>query len=68
MLISNSNKIISYLYYKLFIENISINNQEIIELLRTIYTSALIAGGYEPDNAFRFVKKFNDLLFESFYK
>ena len=68
MLISNSNKIISYLYYKLCIENISINNQEIIELLRTIHTSALIAGGYEPDNAFRFVKKFNELLFESFYK
>ena len=68
MLVSSSNKITLYLYSKLCVENISIGDQEIIELARTIYTSALIAGGYEPDNAFKFIKKFNELLFESINK
>jgi HSP90 family molecular chaperone len=68
MLISSSNNITQYLYDKLCVENIPINNQEVIELARTIYTGALIAGGYEPDNAFKFVKKFNALLFESITK
>lgn len=65
MLISSSNQIAQILYKKICIDNTSLDNPELIELAKTIYTSALIAGGYEPDNAFRFIKKFNDLLLES---
>ncbi len=68
MLVSSSNEITYYLYNKLCVENIPIHNEEVVELARTIYTSALIAGGYEPDNAFKFIKKFNKLLFESISK
>jgi len=68
MLISSSNQIVQYLYTKLCVENVPIDNKETIELAKTIYTSALIAGGYEPDNAFMFIKKFNQLLFESISK
>lgn len=62
MLISNSNKITQYMYKKLCIDCVPLDNPDIIEKAQTIYTMALIAGGYEPDNAFRFVKKVNELL------
>lgn len=62
MLISNSNIVTQYMYKKLCIDNLPLDNPDIIEKAQTIYTMALIAGGYEPDNAFRFVKKVNDLL------
>ena len=62
MLISNSNKVTQYMYQKLCVENISMDNPDIIDKAETIYTMALIAGGYEPDNAFKFVKKVNELL------
>lgn len=62
MLISNSNKITQYMYKKLCIDCVPLDSQDIIDKAQTIYTMALIAGGYEPDNAFRFVKKVNDLL------
>ena len=68
MLVSSSNKIILYLYTMLCQKNVPIDNAEIIEIAQNIYTSALIAGGYEPDNAFKFVKKFNELLYESISK
>jgi len=68
MLISGSNPIIQYLHKVLCIDNIGFDNQELIELAKTIYTSALIAGGYEPDNAFKFIKTFNKLLLESLNK
>ena len=66
MLVSNSNKITQYLYQKLCVEAISLNDPDIIDKAQTIYTCALIAGGYEPDNAFRFIKKVNELLCLSF--
>ncbi len=66
MLISNSNKISQYLYQKLCVEAVPLDDPDIIDKARTIYTCALIAGGYEPDNAFRFVKKVNELLCLSF--
>lgn len=66
MLISSSNKITKYLYKKLCDEKVSIKDEYIIDIARTIYTCALIGGGYEPDNAFRFIKKFNELLSSSF--
>lgn len=62
MLISNSNKITQYLYQKLCVELVPLDNPDIIDKAQTIYTMALISGGYEPDNAFKFVKKVNDLL------
>ena len=62
MLISNSNKISQYMHKKLCIDNVPLNDPDIIDKAQTIYTMALIAGGYEPDNAFRFIKKVNDLL------
>lgn len=65
MLISSSNKITQYLHKKICVDNTQLDNTELIDLARTIYTSALIAGGYEPDNAFRFIKEFNELLFKS---
>lgn len=68
MLISSSNKITQYLYKKICIDNTDLDNHELVKLARTIYTGALIAGGYEPDNAFRFVKEFNELLYESISK
>lgn len=68
MLISASNPIIKLLYQKICINNTSLDNVELIELAKTIYTSALIAGGYEPDNSFKFIKTFNKLLFESLTK
>jgi len=66
MLISDSNKVSQYLYQKLCVENIPLDNPDIIDKAMTIYTCALIAGGYEPDNAFRFIKKVNELLCLSF--
>jgi molecular chaperone HtpG len=65
MLISSSNKITQYLHKKICVSNTPLDDPELIELARTIYTQALIAGGYEPDNAFRFIKEFNELLFKS---
>jgi molecular chaperone HtpG len=65
MLLSSSNPIIHYLYNEICINSIPLNDPYIIEIAKTIYTSALIAGGYEPDNAFKFIKKFNDLLLNS---
>ena len=65
MLISSSNKITQYLYKKICVDNTPLDNPELVGLARTIYTGALIAGGYEPDNAFRFIKEFNELLFQS---
>jgi molecular chaperone HtpG len=62
MLISNSNKIAQYMYQKLCIDCVPLNDPDLIDKAQTIYTMALIAGGYEPDNAFRFVKKVNELL------
>ncbi len=64
MLISSSNKITQYLHRKICKENVDLNDNELVELAKTIYTTALIAGGYEPDNAFKFIKKFNDLLYD----
>lgn len=68
MLVSGSNLIIQYLYKIICIDNIPLDNIELVELARTIYTSALVAGGYEPDNAFKFIKTFNKLLLESISK
>ena len=62
MLISNSNKITQYLYQKLCIELVPLDDPDIIDKAQTIYTMALISGGYEPDNAFKFIKKVNKLL------
>jgi len=64
--VSNSNKISQYLYKKLCEDKIPTNDPNIIDIAQTIYTGALIAGGYEPDNAFRYVKKVNELLYLSF--
>jgi molecular chaperone HtpG len=66
MLISKSNKITQYFYEKLCVQGISLDDPEIVDKARTIYTCALIAGGYEPDNAFRFIKKVNELFCLSF--
>jgi len=68
MLISNSNQIAQYMYKIICVDNTPLDNPELIGLARTIYTGALIAGGYEPDNAFRFIKEFNDLLLQSLNK
>lgn len=68
MLISGSNPIVKYLYKKICVENTSLDNPELIELAKVIYTSALVAGGYEPDNAFKFIKVFNKLLLQSLEK
>lgn len=65
MLISSSNQITKYLYQKLCVENISFDDSNIIELAHTIYTSALISGGYEPNNPFKFIKTVNQLLLNS---
>lgn len=62
MLISNSNKVTQYMYKKLCVDCVPLDNPDIIDKAQTIYTMGLIAGGYEPDNAFRFVKKVNELL------
>jgi molecular chaperone HtpG len=62
MLISSSNKVTQYMYKKLCIDCVPLDDPDIIDKAQTIYTMALIAGGYEPDNAFRFVKKVNELL------
>ncbi len=67
MLVSKSNKITQYFYDKLCVQGVSLNDPEIIDKARTIYTGALIAGGYEPDNAFRFIKKVNELFSLSCY-
>lgn len=66
MLISNSNKVTQYFYQKLCVELVPINDPDIIDKAQTVYTCALIAGGYEPDNAFKFIKKVNELLCLSF--
>lgn len=68
MLVSGSNPIIQYLFKMICVNNIPLDNPELVELARTIYTSALVAGGYEPDNAFKFIKTFNKLLLESISK
>lgn len=68
MLVSGSNPIIQYLFKMICVDNIPLDNPELVELARTIYTSALVAGGYEPDNAFKFIKTFNKLLLESISK
>jgi HSP90 family molecular chaperone len=62
MLISSSNKITQYMYQKLCLDNVQLDDPDIIDKAHTIYTMALIAGGYEPDNAFKFIKKVNELL------
>ena len=62
LLVSDSNKIIKYMYQKLCVDCVSYDDPDIIDKAQNIYTMALIAGGYEPDNSFRFIKKFNDLL------
>lgn len=68
MLVSGSNPIIQYLFKMICVDSIPLDNPELVELARTIYTSALVAGGYEPDNAFKFIKTFNKLLLESIGK
>ena len=68
MLISSSNKITMHLYKIICVDKTPLNDPALIELAKTIHTCALIAGGYEPDNAFRFIKKVNELLFESISK
>jgi len=68
MLISSSNKITQFLHKKICVDNTPLESPELVSLARTIYTGALIAGGYEPDNAFRFIKEFNELLFQSIDK
>lgn len=65
MLVSGSNPIIKHLYKIICQENKPLDDPELVEFARTIYTCALIAGGYEPDNAFKFIKTFNKLLLES---
>jgi HSP90 family molecular chaperone len=66
MLVSSSNKITQYFYQKLCVESVPLNDPDIIDKAQTIYTCALISGGYEPDNAFRFIKKVNELFCLSF--
>ena len=66
MLISDSNKVSQYLYQKLCVEQVPLTDPDLVDKAKTIYTCALIAGGYEPDDAFRFVKKVNELLCLSF--
>ena len=66
MLISSSNPISQYLYQKLCVELVNLDDPDIVDKAHTIYTCALIAGGYEPDNAHRFVKKVCELLYKSF--
>lgn len=68
MLVSGSNPIIQYMYKTICVDNTPLDNPELVELAKTIYTSALVAGGYEPDNAFKFIKTFNKLLLESLNK
>lgn len=68
MLVSGTNPIIQYLHKTICVDNTALDNPELVELARTIYTSALVAGGYEPDNAFKFIKTFNKLLLESISK
>ena len=68
MLISGSNQMIHYLHKVICQDNTPLNDPELVELARTIYTCALVAGGYEPDNAFKFIKTFNKLLLESLIK
>lgn len=68
MLVSGSNPIIQYLHKTICVDNTPLDDPELVELARTIYTSALVAGGYEPDNAFKFIKTFNKLLLESLSK
>lgn len=68
MLISGSNQIVQHLYRKICTDGISLDDPELVELAKTIYTGALIAGGYEPDNAFKFIKTFNKLLLETLEK
>lgn len=68
MLVSGSNPIIQYLHKTICVDNTPLDNPELVELAKTIYTSALVAGGYEPDNAFKFIKTFNKLLLESISK
>jgi molecular chaperone HtpG len=68
MLVSGSNPIIQHLFKMICVDKIPLDNPELVELARTIYTSALVAGGYEPDNAFKFIKTFNKLLLESLGK
>lgn len=68
MLVSGSNPIIQYLFKMICVDNTPLDNPELVELAKTIYTSALVAGGYEPDNAFKFIKTFNKLLLESLNK
>ena len=62
MLISNSNKISQYFYQKLCIENIPLDDPNIIEYARVVYTCALLSGGYEPDNVHLFTKNIAKLL------
>lgn len=62
MLISFSNNITKHLYQKLCVENTPYDDPDLIDKALTIYTMAMIAGGYEPDNAFRFVRKVNELM------
>lgn len=62
LLISTSNEIILYLYNKLCVENVPYDNEEIIDLIKIIYTTALGAGGYEFDNPFRLIKRFFEVF------
>ena len=62
MLVSDSNPISQYFYKKLCVEQVSLSDPDILEKAQMVYTCALIAGGYEPDNAFRFVGQVNKMI------
>jgi molecular chaperone HtpG len=62
MLISNSNEVIQYMYKKLCIDCVPLNDPDIVDKAKTIYTMALMAGGYEPDNSSRLISTINKLL------
>lgn len=68
LLVSGSNPLIKYLYKTICQDGTPLDNPELIEMARDIRTMALIAGGYDADNSFKFVKKFGDLLLESLNK
>lgn len=68
LLISSSNPLIKHLHKIICQDKTPLDNPELIELAKYIRTMALIAGGYEADNSFKFVKKFGDLLLESLIK
>lgn len=57
LLVSISNGITKHLYQKLCVDKVPISDPKIIEIARFIHTTALIAGGYEINDANNFVRK-----------